>query len=275
MIPASGDALYLEMMRSVPSWLMRGLTRRRVTVDVPMWAAMAWGDFAWLGDGLPVEQVAKDPVFGAAAHVWADFEQWLERLLAETEIGRAEGEWLDLHGVERGIPRLPRETDYDYRIRLGLIPDRVTEGALRAAAERVVGAAAVLDVFTLCYRQGTWGRSFWGRGARWATPVMPRPLGAAQPRSTGYWGRSYWRDSYWCSFGIPRGPRFRDTPFAVAVVVVRTPMRRVSTFWRRSYWGRSFWGGSEIDAARCRQLREEIEATKAAGVEVQIWLEDA
>jgi hypothetical protein len=274
MIPSSGDALYLDMMRRVPSWLMKGLTRRRVTVDVPMYGAMDWGDFAWLADGLPVERVAKDPIYGGAAHVWADFQRWLERLISQTEIGRAQGEWLDLHGVERGIPRLTDEQDRDYRRRLSLIPDRVTESALHFAAIQVVGFVDVIDVFTLRYREGIWGRTFWGRARLWTKSVLRRPRAPNEPRATGYFSATYWGDAHWCSLGIPRGPQGKDTPFAVAVVVVRAPLRRVSTFWRRAFWGRSFWGGTEVDQQKCRQLRESIEATRAAGVEVQIWLED-
>jgi hypothetical protein len=189
------------------------------------------------------------------------------------EIQRAAGEWLDLHGVERGVVRLAGERDREYRVRIAAIPDKVIEEALRQAAIQVLGEGAEVEVFTLRYHQLWWGRRHWGREWRWGATVLMRPLGSDTPRRALYWGRGHWGDSHWGSFGISRGRQLLANPWCVALVLAPRMVVRVGSYYRRFHWGRAMWGGRGLDGNRYRALRHAMDATKAAGIEVQIWIE--
>lgn len=69
------------------------------------------------------------------AAILAELEAIVFTMHSRRFICEADGEWLDAHGLERSVPRIPGEVDADYAIRIKNIEDRLTRPVILAAVD--------------------------------------------------------------------------------------------------------------------------------------------
>ena len=268
------DELYLDLRRRLPAWVFHGLEREFHHPQSPIFGDLIYGDHPFLAPApQQAEQVPKDPVYGSMTTLFGDYYRWLDLLAQQTRISQARGEWLDLHAEERGTRRFRGEDDERLRARLRVINDVATERALKAAVDEMLPGDQECECFTLRYEQLPWRRRAWRRGKRWAVTALPERRNRQSARRTLVWQRGYWRIDAWGSHSFLRGPRERESPHLVAVVVVPRQVLRVATFWRRNnHWRRRHWGGTRPNVSLYRAIRELLEERKAAGITIWIWI---
>jgi len=105
----------------------------------------------------------------------AELRSVVDALIAQADIRRASGSWLDLWGLVWRIPRLPAETDSAYRARViyTLTLPRVNNSALEALIARAFGYTARVEdggvggLFTPNANGATWGP---GGSGVWGPP---------------------------------------------------------------------------------------------------------
>lgn len=109
----------------------------------------------------------------------------------QARIATAEGGWLDMAAQDffgRDLPRLTNETDAQYRLRVRreVFRDRNTRNAIIQAVRDLTGEEAIL--FEGFYPADTmvWGRTSWGRGARWGSYGAPYEVIVHVPYPEGY-----------------------------------------------------------------------------------------
>lgn len=99
-------------------------------------------------------------VFQALAKVMATLESDLEAHQTETFIAQADGNFVDAHGEERSISRLPSESDLAYSGRIRNLVNKANSPAIKAMVD------ALLLVGTCTIREHDLGESiFMSRGS--------------------------------------------------------------------------------------------------------------
>lgn len=280
----TADTLYTDIIRRLPSWVTRGLSRVR-REGVLLYGDDLFGGGQYAGDPVNLfEALAKDPVYGPLVTLMGEHYAWCEVLINQALIEWAGNEWLDLHAADRGTSRRPAEPDDQLRARLRTVPDKATENALQLACEAVAGVGNV-EVFTLRNRFLSWARAgqplararrdraFYDHTPRWGRPVTPKPR--AQRRDVDMiWSRAHWRLAPWSDHRFPlRAKPAPLNPFLVSCVLVRPLSLAVHTAWqRRMAWSRAHWGGTTPDLQAYKRLRQAAEETRAAGTHVEIWI---
>ncbi|MCC6546213.1 hypothetical protein IT570_03505 [Candidatus Sumerlaeota bacterium] len=299
-LPTSSD-LYADWHRRLPSWVFRNLSRYPKNVGAIPFDGITFDEYVFEEDYLADEVTNKDPIYGTVSDRFEEYYQWLAKLLQETRILDAHGDWLELHALDRGLYRRHQESDDALRVRIRNFPEVATERAIFAAVYDVmkpglpsgysrcywdgtfyastrVAPDLSIDVFTLRYRFMAWTDGVlannrlraWGRGGLWGCNTFPDTL--AQPKKSWFWRIGFWGAGTWTNANQLRGERELVNPFAVAVVVVPPQLLYVRTFWNSGRWSLSFWGGVAPNLPRYRAIREAVEQVRAAGVEVQIWI---
>lgn len=264
------DEIYQAQRRRFPAWLLRSLATAFSPQTNPIYGdGTLFGEAAYLTPGDLREEVhAKDPVIGSLTLGAAAATQTIQWLLAQTSLSLAEGDFLDLHGRDRGQPRRSQEHDDDYRARLRGLPEVATEQALEQAAGAVVPGTVV---FTLRSRQLAWGRHHWGTNRRWGVTVIPvSRRGAAR---TVVWGNGRWGTTAWSSLGF-RGPVPQFSPWLVSVALAPRLPSPVAYYWRRAHWSRFAWASPTADHPAYKALRQALEERRAAGTTILIWIDE-
>lgn len=266
---AEHDDIYRALRRRFPSWMLRSLVVAFSPQPSPIYAdGMLYGEGTYLTPRDIREELApKDPVFGALTLGAAGATMTIRRLLAQSQLSLAEGDFLDLHGRDRGISRRSGEDDDAYRARLRSLPEVATEQALEDAANAVIPES---EAFTLRSRQLAWGRHHWGTDKRWAVTVLPvTRLGATR---TIVWGSGRWNQAAWSSMGF-RGPEPPYSPWLVSIALVPKLPSGVANYWRRAHWSRFAWSSDAPNPAY-KALREALEERSAAGTTILIWIKE-
>lgn len=211
----------------------------------------------WLRDP---EEVA-DAIFRDFVAMDERIEAAIETLFDRTFIGTADGAWLDEHGFERSRPRIPGELDDDYRLRIRGWPDAVTRPAILAAAD------AVLEV-------GTARMEEWLTEGPFACLSGTGDTSGFAGSCTAYSGRRGF--TLWIERQVPDG---NNTAFAIRAnqspeTIESFAVQNTGDGVYPDDPGSFADAGTATPSAVYQRLIDVVNATKAAGVDYHVYIDD-